>query len=157
MPFAYRITKEKYARDLSGTGRRGNGAYLNGGRWNEPGVYMLYTASSVALATLETLAHIRKDITPKGFVLVTLYLPDIDIPKLEDHLDLKEQWHKLPPYEAFTKEIGNTEVFKNHLFISVPSAVTLKDRNFLLNPLHQDISSVKIVDTEPYDFDQRLL
>ncbi|WPP52028.1 RES family NAD+ phosphorylase [Catalinimonas niigatensis] len=97
MPFAYRITKSKYARDLSGTG-----AYLNGGRWNHPGTYILYTASSVALATLETLAHIRKDISPKGFVLVTLYLPDV-----------------------FTKEIGDADVFKNHLFISVPSAVTL--------------------------------
>lgn len=152
MPFAYRITKSKYARDLSGTG-----AYLNGGRWNHPGTYMLYTASSVALATLETLVHIRKDITPKGFVLVTLYLPDVDIPKLEDHLDLKEQWYKLLPYEAFTKEVGDTGVFKRLLFISVPSAVTLKDRNFLINPLHEGISSVKIVDTEPYDFDQRLL
>jgi len=152
MPFAYRITKSKYARDISGTG-----AYLNGGRWNHPGTYMLYTASSVALATLETLAHIRKDIRPKGFVLVTLYLPDIDIPKLEDHVVLKEQWYKLPPYEAFTKEIGDAEVFKKNLFISVPSAVTLKDRNFLVNPLHQDSSSVKIIDSEPYDFDQRLL
>lgn len=152
MPFAYRITKEKYARDLSGTG-----AYLNGGRWNEPGIYMLYTASSVALATLETLAHIRKDTNPKGFVLVTIYLPDTEAPKIEDHHDLKEQWYKLPPYEAFTREIGNTAVFQKHLFISVPSAVTLKDRNFLINPLNQDIQAIKIVEVEGYNFDQRLI
>ncbi len=152
MPFAYRITKSKYARDLSGAG-----AYLNGGRWNYPGTYMLYTASSVALATLETLAHIRKEQNPQGFVLVTLYLPDMEVLQVEEHIPLKDQWHTLPSYETSTQQVGNTEIFKKHLYISAPSAVTLRDRNFLVNPLHQEMGTIKIIAVEDYHFDQRLL
>ena len=152
MPFAFRITKSKYARDLSGTG-----AYLNGGRWNMPGTYMLYTASSVALATLETLAHIKKEITPLGFALVTLYLPDQDAPKVEEFFALQTGWQHQASYGLATHELGNTEVFNNNLYISVPSAVTLKDRNFLINPLHQDVGKITIIEVEDYYFDQRLL
>lgn len=152
MPFAYRITKRKYARDLSGMG-----AYLNGGRWNTPGIYMLYTASSVALATLETLAHIKKEITPVDFALVTLYLPDQTVPKIEDQMELKVGWQDFSSYGLFTRKVGETEVFKNNLYISVPSALTLKDRNYLINPLHQDVGKIKVMEVEDYRFDQRLL
>lgn len=152
MPLTYRITKSKYARDLSGTG-----AYLNGGRWNTPGTYMLYTASSVALATLETLAHIKKEITPVEFVLVTLYLPDKNVPKIEEHIDLRKGWQDFSSYGVSTREIGSTKIFKTNLCISVPSAITLKDRNYLINPLHQDARKIKIIEVEDYHFDQRLL
>ncbi|MDH3556285.1 MAG: RES family NAD+ phosphorylase, partial [Deltaproteobacteria bacterium] len=40
----YRIAKEKYIRDLAGTGAR-----LSGGRWNNKGVGILYASESRAL------------------------------------------------------------------------------------------------------------
>jgi RES domain-containing protein len=39
----------------------GDGARLYGGRWNAPGVAMVYTAQSLSLAQLELLVHLEAD------------------------------------------------------------------------------------------------
>ncbi|MEL6918719.1 MAG: hypothetical protein AAFO99_13415 [Bacteroidota bacterium] len=43
-----------------------------------------------------------------------------------------------------------------HLGMFVPSATVQGDQNLILNPLHQDYGKVRIVETEPFTFDQRL-
>ena len=48
----YRFCHKKYARELSGIG-----AKLKGGRWNPPGIAVLYTSASISLALLEILAN----------------------------------------------------------------------------------------------------
>ena len=45
----YRIVKRKFA----SVAFSGAGARLYGGRWNSPGVSMVYTSSTIALALLE--------------------------------------------------------------------------------------------------------
>lgn len=42
------------AADLGGTGPR-----VSGGRWNSPGTAVVYCSANIALATLETLGHLR--------------------------------------------------------------------------------------------------
>src|SRR5580692_2490669 len=51
------------------------GAELRGGRWNSPGVAVLYCASSLSLACLEQLVHIRN---PANFPLH--HYAEVDIP-----------------------------------------------------------------------------
>ena len=51
---AWRITQKKRAK----TGFSGEGARLYGGRWNSPGIPMVYVAQSQALAMLEVLVHL---------------------------------------------------------------------------------------------------
>src|SRR5204863_6047762 len=51
---AYRIFKPKHA----ATAFTGEGARLYGGRWNNKGTPMVYTAGSRALAALEMLVHV---------------------------------------------------------------------------------------------------
>lgn len=53
------MAKGKYARDLSGAGAR-----IYGGRWNEKGIAVVYTASSPALATVELLVHVDANLLP---------------------------------------------------------------------------------------------
>lgn len=148
----YRITKARYGRDLSGMG-----AFLYGGRWNETGVHMLYTADSVALATLESLAHLRRGMTASDFVLVTLQLPEGSYPSVEDFMHLPSDWMLPPPYSKITQAVGKSGWFQEHLAVRVPSVVTKKDDNYLINPSHALMKEVTVLSVEPYDFDQRLL
>ena len=148
----YRITKTTYGTDLSGTG-----AFLYGGRWNDPGIHMLYTADSVALATLESLAHLRQGISARDFVLVTLALPSGPYPSVEEYMHLPSDWTQPPPYSEATKAVGRSSWFQEHLAVRAPSVVTRKDDNYLVNPGHALMKEVAVLSVEPYDFDQRLL
>ena len=49
----YSDTVDYQATDLSGSG-----AKATGGRWNSQGVPVIYAATTIASATLETLAHL---------------------------------------------------------------------------------------------------
>ena len=51
---AWRITKRKHARNAF----TGEGASEFGGRWNNPGTAVVYTAQSQSLAALEMLVHL---------------------------------------------------------------------------------------------------
>ena len=64
----YRLTSAKY------TTLDGEGSRRYGGRWNSPGIPVVYTASSVSLAMLETRVHTRS--LPKNYVRLTIEIPD---------------------------------------------------------------------------------
>lgn len=150
----YRIVKSrKRAMDLSGTG-----AFHIGGRWNNPGTYMLYTSENSSLAYLENLVHFDADVVPPH-----LYIIEIDIP---NH---KKLVYELPDkdYPAGWQLIGNLETrsigdalmaAKKSLAVKVRSAVNSKEYNLLLNPLfpgYHDL--VKIISIEPLPVDKRLI
>jgi RES domain-containing protein len=52
----------------------GEGAFLEGGRWNSPDVRVVYASSSVALSVLEALAYrkARKPLPPRHLCRVVL-------------------------------------------------------------------------------------
>ena len=60
MPSAWRLTKTKY---LSAAWD-GEGARKAGGRWNSPGVAVVYTSGSLSLALVEVLVHLSAEILP---------------------------------------------------------------------------------------------
>ena len=53
----YRLSRGKYANDISGIGAR-----LNGGRWNSRGKNALYCAENISLAKLEVAVHLDLDL-----------------------------------------------------------------------------------------------
>ena len=59
------------ADDLSGEGAR-----LTGGRWNSPGMALLYTSSTIALAVLETVVHLSSGGLPLNRYLIRIDIPD---------------------------------------------------------------------------------
>lgn len=146
----YRISKCIYIEDLSGTGAR-----LYGGRWNSVGKPMVYTASSRALAVLEVLVHLPPALIPADFCQATFEVPD-DVQVL-DMAKLPPNWQEYPE-PARLKTMGDAFLkAKKHLLLKVPSAVVEEEFNYLLNPVHPDITSVKIVDVRPFTFDERLI
>src|SRR5262249_23266583 len=53
------------------------GARLHGGRWNSPGYDVLYASSTLALACLEVLVHIRDlDLIPTDYTMSEIQVPD---------------------------------------------------------------------------------
>jgi RES domain-containing protein len=147
----YRIAKCIYADDLSGTGAR-----LYGGRWNSEGRSALYVASSRSLAVLEVLVHLPPLLIPNDFCLVEIGVPDNSFGVISPE-DLPDNWKAISPPLAL-KQLGNTFLKKqDHLLLQLPSAIVPNEFNYLLNPLHKDISKVKILNKQTFDFDERLV
>lgn len=147
----YRISKGKYKEDLSGTG-----AELHGGRWNNKGVKMLYTASSIALAMSEVAVHVPYGILPIDYFIISIEIPDSSIEFLDMSILDSLNWKAIPhTYE--TQILGDSFVSSgNYLALKVPSVVVPGDFNFLLNPNHTDYNKVKVVDVVPFSFDKRM-
>lgn len=153
----YRIQKDKH-RDTILTGE---GARLNGGRWNLAGHPLVYTSSSMELALLETTVHF--DGTPPldlpPYILVTIQLPDHFVVHL-DPVTLPKDWNLFDDYPADELDTFLQNEFrqKDALALAVPSVIIPRStsRNILLNPLDTRMSEVKIVDISSHEIDPRL-
>ncbi len=147
----YRISREKYATDLSGAG-----AKQYGGRWNSIGVPVLYTSSSISLAILETLVHLPKHLLPKDLVLITIELNE-KLPHAElIEKNLPKNWRQFPMPVA-TQKIGSTMVSENKLlYLKAPSTIVQSEQNIIINPLHKQAKNIKIKHIEPFTLDVRL-
>ncbi len=135
----YRISRRPFAGDLSG-----DGAARFGGRWNPPGVPVLYAANSTALAALETLVHFDPDLMP-SLSRITLEVPDSCAPSGDP----------LFPGTLEASRLAGKSWIKNRetLGLKVVSAVLPKAEdafNFLLNPAHHDFGQVRILDISDF-------
>ncbi|MBL4772452.1 MAG: RES family NAD+ phosphorylase [Alcanivoracaceae bacterium] len=148
----YRIAKYKYIHDLSGEGAR-----IYGGRWNNKGINMLYTASNRSLATVEYLVHLPIALVPEDIYIVEIIVPDESKVKEWTIKDLPRDWSNYPaPFSLAT--IGDKWVNTNQtLLLKVPSSVVKGEYNILINPKHKLFNKVKINSFESYDYDNRLL
>lgn len=147
----YRLGKKKYNNDLSGIG-----AEKYGGRWNNKGTRMVYTSQSRALANLEVAVHVALKNAPRDYYLTTIEIPDNFIQNYPLSRLKGKDWKTHPPSE-FTQTEGDNFIRKNKtLALKVPSAIVQGDYNYLINPVHKDIGSVKIISSEPFAFDKRL-
>jgi RES domain-containing protein len=147
----YRLSKEKFADDLTGEGAR-----LFGNRWNSPGRAVLYTAVNRALTVLEVWASSSEDIAYQRFTLITLDIPEDNLHALAKS-DLPADWATIPPSQS-TAIIGNTFIDKGeYLGLWVPSVIIPKECNLLLNPAHPAMAKVKVVSKDPFPIDARLI
>jgi RES domain-containing protein len=150
MPQAWRIVKAKHA----STAFDGEGAKLNGGRWNSAGVRVVYVSFSKSLAALETLVHLKLPVTSKYLAIPVEFdnaLVEVFLPK-----NLPTGWNIEPP-PPVTQEIGDRWV-KEHrsAILALPSVIT-RESNYLINPAHPDFKRISIGSPEPFTFDPRLL
>jgi RES domain-containing protein len=147
----YRLSRSKYAHELSG-----KGAARFGNRWNSKGTEVVYTAESRALACAELIVQIVLNRLPDDYQVLTIRVPDkFKIQTINpDHLPFN--WNRFPHVED-TQKIGDQLVEKNeYVLLKVPSAVVHGDYNVLLNPRHKDFEQIKIINTRPFPIDERL-
>lgn len=147
----YRLSREQFARQLSG-----KGTALRGARWNSAGVEVIYVATNRSLAMAEVAVHLSLATLPNDYRMVTLVIPDeVRIKKLSA-ADLPNNWNQFPHPQS-TQHIGDRFVADNkYAILRVPSAVTKGDYNLLINPAHPDFKKIKIKGVEKFPFDRRI-
>ena len=137
----WRICRAKFA----GEAFSGVGARRFGGRWNSPGVPMVYASSSLALAAMQ----------PDDLVAIAAMLPKGEPAQQLEPGKLPRGWWKneFGPLRA----IGDKWIEgKSSLAISVPSAALRTEWNVLVNPLHPAVREIKIEKPQPFRFDERM-
>ena len=148
---AWRITKRKHARNAF----TGEGAREFGGRWNNPGTAIVYTAQSQSLAALEMLAHLDSSELLRKYVLIGVEF-DQSLISAVGPAALPRNWRSDPaPPEM--RSIGDNWVLSGgSAILQVPSALVPAENNFLLNPAHQDFARLRFGKALAFRFDPRL-
>lgn len=149
--YAWRIAKRPFALD-----RQGVGARMAGGRWNSPGVAVVYAGMTPEIAAMEKLVH-TGDILPDDLVLVRLDLPEKEgLYNYYEVEDLPGGWDALPGATAATGMGDKFVMAGNFLGMIVPSSVMPEAKNIVLNPNHNAFASVSMSVIRPFEFDSRL-
>lgn len=149
---AWRIVKRKHRK----TAFSGRGAQFFGGRWNNPGLPLIYTAESQSLAALEMLVHLES-----GRLLLDQYIvAKVEIEEsLVAEIDLSllpRNWRADPP-PARTRAMGDAWIRGGiSAVLKVPSAILPDERLFLLNPRQPDFPRIVLGTFFPFRFDPRL-
>lgn len=151
----YRLTQKKFAEAPFNP----QGAKLYGGRWNSKGTAALYFAASESLCILEVFVHLNHD--PEVIQQYDLYrieLPDELIIPLDNSV-LPPNWRAIPAPEQ-TQLIGDQFLnAENPEFaaLQVPSSISPRDRNYLINPLHPLIPAILAkAEKLEFSFDSRI-
>jgi RES domain-containing protein len=138
------------ANDLSGAGAKNTG-----GRWNSVGTALIYSATSIALATIETVLHMRGGDLPFNRFLVRIDVPD-DVWAARVVLDpLPGGWDAVPSGMT-SRATGDAWVrSSSSALLLVPSVIVPDEYNVLINPLHPDVASISATTVKRWIYDPR--
>ena len=143
-------TRRHPATDLSGAG-----AAAHPGRWNEEGQPVLYTAPTIAIAALETAAHIDTAGFPLNRFVVRIDVPDAAWATREtlDIAALPPTWAAIPAGKASVAIGAEWLRSLRSLILVVPSVIVPEESATLINPAHPQAGrlSATIVRTFEYD------
>ena len=131
-------TREYPASDLSG-----QGAAKIGGRWNSVGHAVVYTSRSAALAYLESLAHLGRQV-PRNRFLIRMAVPDRvwDLALWAKEKDLPRTW-RADPVGISSAQFGDKWLISGKsALLCLPSVIVPEDTNVLINPVHADVKSI---------------
>jgi RES domain-containing protein len=153
---AWRIatdTPHYSADDLTGAG-----AKVTGGRWNSKGNAMLYCASTIALANLETVVHLAAGTLPLNRYLVRLDIPDaVWMAKQElTYRNAPVGWDALPAGLASIAYGDAWLANSSSAVLCVPSIVVPEEQNILINPSHPDAKLIVATKLRRWEYDPRL-
>jgi len=118
-------------------------------------VPLVYTAQSLSLASLEVLVHVEDTrlLSAMRWVAIPAEIDEglILVPKR-----LPANWRRMP-VPVSTRAFGDAWVAaERSAVMRVPSAVTMGEFNYLINPRHPDFRRLKIGTPQRFSFDARL-
>jgi RES domain-containing protein len=152
MASAWRIVRASRA-NMAFTGE---GPWRYGGRWNSPGLRVVYVSEHQSTAAFEVFANRVPFILEEKYKAFRLEWPN-NLTETFPMKKLSSNWRTSPPpFE--TMEIGDRWLHERRsAVLALPSAISPDDINFLLNPEHPDFKRIRIHPPVHYEFDPRLL
>ena len=131
------------------------GASLVGGRWNSPGLGVIYASRSYAGAMLECLAHAGIGRVPRTHVAVEITVSGAVTIERHDESNLPDGWANADLRVA--RAFGDAWIRERRTAVLVvPSVVARREGNVLLNPHHPDFRKISAGSPEPVVWDARL-
>jgi len=150
----WRIVRERHvAEPFSGEGSR-----RFPGRWNSRGLPLAYSSERLSLAAIELFVHVVEEDEPGDLMAIeaeiaidakTVARQQSDVLKR-----LKTDWR----FDVGATRAMGDEWFaaRESLVMLVPSVVIEVEWNVLINPQHADFAGLKVVQTRPFRFDERM-
>jgi RES domain-containing protein len=148
---AFRILKRNYSREAFS----GEGARLYGGRWNSPGIAVVYASSTLSLAILEWRCHLSQWPAPAA-VLIEI---EFDSAMVWSPPKLPPNWRRYPTSKSNAAVGDNWVRARRSAVLKLPSATVPTEHdeyNYLLNPAHPDFALIRIGKPHPFKPDPRL-
>jgi RES domain-containing protein len=131
----------------------GEGGFYASGRWHPKGLPIVYTAESLALATLEVFVHTESNQIP--LLAIRAYLPEhlsVETVQIED---LPTGWQEVAAYPQL-QQIGKCWLQENRTpIVRVPSSIVPVEFNYLLNPRHPELR-FQLEPPMAFQFDRRM-
>lgn len=144
-------TRKYAADDLSG-----KGAAANPGRWNEDGQLALYTSPTIAMAVLETAAHVDDVGLPLNKYLVKLNVPDAAWAAREVLVitALPLTWSAIPAGRASVKAGADWLRGGTAPILIVPSVIIPEESATLINPVHPLAVGIKATIVRLFEYNR---
>jgi RES domain-containing protein len=142
-------TRKYPADDLSG-----RGAAASPGRWNDEKQAVLYTAPTIAIAVLETAAHIDDAGLPLNRFLVRIDVPEAVWKKREvvDVSTLPVTWSAIPAGRGSVKFGSDWIASARSPVLLVPSVIVPEEMAALVNPSHPLAKRIRATIVRPFEY-----
>jgi RES domain-containing protein len=156
MPALWRIATD--TADYGSDDLMGKGAQVTGGRWNRKGVPMIYASTSIALACLETLVHLKGGLP----LPLNRYLVRIDLPQASwDARTVFDPaahvgWDAEPPGLVSLDWGTHWTQGRSSVLAQVPSIVVPEEPNVLIHSRHPDLVGLTATKVRKWTYDPRL-
>ncbi len=152
----WRIAKE--TPDFAAHDMGGGGAKAVGGRWNRKGTAAVYASTTIALATLETLAHLGGNISIRNAFLIRIHVPAAlwAQRRTVELANLPPAWRAEPPGAASIAFGDHRLRTQAELLLLVPSIIVPEEYNVVINPTHPAAGQLSSTVARQHVYDPRL-
>jgi RES domain-containing protein len=144
-------TRKYPAADLSGAG-----AAEHPGRWNDDKEPVVYCAPTIAMAVLETAAHVDDSGLPLNRFLVGIDVPDRVWARRKaiDTATLPPTWAAIPAGRASVKIGSQWLASRRSPILMVPSVIVPEEWASLINPRRPDAATITANVVRLFDYNR---
>lgn len=133
----------------------GKGAMISGGRWNPPGLPMVYLAESRALAALEVVVHAPREVLGLEWRVFRVEVPD-ELIETAVVGRLPADWRDLPSSSGARGFGASWLRGGGSVALRVPSVIVPEEWALIVNPQHDDFFRIRIEKAVEFRFDPRI-